>query len=663
MKRNPSLCCVLALAFTVGILILIKPVRADSPITVTTTSDVIASDGLCSLREAIIAANTDSAFSDCPGGSGADTINFSPNLPVPATFILTHTGANEDAADTGDLDIIGTLTINGAGVENTLLDGNGTDRVLETRPGARVTIAGVTIRNGNPGTTIDGGGIKVDLTSVLTLTNSTVISNTAVSGGGIKVLGLGILSNSTVDANQGGGITNDGGGLMLSNVNIINNTGDYGIRNQNHGPFTFDGGLVSGNQGGGIYNSTSSATLSNLSIVSNTGGGGVYNSGATLTHLTMNHCVVMSNTATSGGGIFNGGVGAQADIYNTSISGNTATAAGGGVYNNGSMILNGSTIDHNHARTGGGIDQSGGSLHLTNDTLSSNTASDNGGGLYNRSDTILTNVTFNGNTASGPETGGNIFNVWQLATQNTIVANSEADGNCFNSDGFLNSLGHNLDSANTCGFGAMGDLTNTNPLLGPLQDNGGATLTHALLPGSPAIDTGDNNGCPLTDQRGVSRPQGAICDIGAFEVISGGEANLSITKDVSPDPVDIGATLIYTLAVSNAGPDSATAVSVTDTLPFGVTYGGVSGNGWSCGHAGGMVTCTRPSLAVGAAPNIVITVTAPASGLMIINTAIVSGHETDPNTGDNTATANSKMIPNSVTYLPLILKNFTGASP
>jgi hypothetical protein len=152
-------------------------------------------------------------------------------------------------------------------------------------------------------------------------------------------------------------------------------------------------------------------------------------------------------------------------------------------------------------------DTFGGNLSLTNDTLSGNWASDNGGGLYNRGPAIVTNVTLSGNTANGPHTGGNIFDdMAQIALRNTIVANSEADDNCFNSDGLVTSSGHNLDSGNSCGSGSPGDLTVTDPMLGPLHGNGGLTLTHALLPGSPAIDHADRLQYPTIDQRGVPRP-------------------------------------------------------------------------------------------------------------------------------------------------------------
>ncbi len=663
-KRKLILCGAFALSFLVGALMLVPPADADTTITVTTTSDVIASDGLCSLREAIIAANTDSAFSDCPGGSGADTIIFSPFLAQPTIFALTKSGANENSAQTGDLDISGTLIISGMGTAigqsgpgagPIIIDGNGADRVLEILPGAYVTVSSVTIRNGNPGAGADGGGVAVDLTGVLTLTNSTVISNTALNGGGIKVLGGLTLSDSTIDTNHGGGISSNGGRLTLSNVKIVNNTGGYGIRNQNQSPFTFNGGLVGGNQGGGIYNATSSATLSNLSIVNNTGGGGVYNSGTALSHLSISQCAIMTNTATSGGGIFNEGVGAIADIYNTRISGNTATAAGGGVFNNGIMTLNGSTIDHNQARSGGGLEHFGGTLHLTNDTLSSNTASDNGGGLYNLSNATLTNITLSSNTASGPDTGGNIFNdEAQLAIGNTIVAYSEADGNCFNSGGFLNSLGHNLDSGNTCGFSAVGDLVNTDPLLGPLQNNGGPTPTRALLTGSPAIDQGDNTSCPATDQRGIPRPQGVACDIGAYE--AGATADLGLAVSVSPALVGLSDRMTYTLVISNLGPSAAMTVTITDTLPSSVTFiTSTIGGGGTCAY-GSAVTCTLSSLDADISVTATIVITAPASPEVITNTAWVASTTPDLSPENNTMTTVIRVSQIRQVYLPLILR-------
>jgi len=121
-------------------------------------------------------------------------------------------------------------------------------------------------------------------------------------------------------------------------------------------------------------------------------------------------------------------------------------------------------------------------------------------------------------------------------------------------------------------------------------------------------------------------------------------ADLSLAKTDGPDPVDAGGTLTYTLAVGNAGPSTASGLTVTDTLPTGAVFGGASGAGWACSQAAGTVTCTRAMLVVGPAPNITITVTAPAGG-PLSNTAIVSASEGDPAPGNNSDTEGTAVTP------------------
>ena len=520
----------IVLAGSLGIVLLIlgwltcTPIRAASPITVTTVADKLDdTDGLCSLREAVLSANTDAAVGGCSGGSGADTIAFSPALVYPATFMLTRSGANEDGALTGDLDISGALTISGTAAGSIIVDGNGSDRAFDILPGARVAISGLTIRNGNPGGGASGGGVVLGLTGVLTLTDSAVENNTALTGGGIKVLGSLRLSDSLVQSNQGGGIRNDGGSLMLHNVNVISNTGGYGVDNR-QGSLSFNGGQVIGNQGG-VHNSNnfSGASLTNLTIMGNSNSGVTNTGGPSAVVLTLSGSQVMSNTASAGAGVRNDGLGATMSIYNTRIAHNVAATSAGGVWNYGAMTIISSTVDHNSALSGGGIRNNKGSLYLTNDTISFNAASDNGGGLYSEAGATLTNVTVDSNrTYSDPGTGGSLFvDNSSMSLKNTIVSGGGAEGNCgYNLPAFLISAGHNLTSDATCGLTASGDISNTNPLLGLLQDNGSATLTQALEPGSPAIDRGANSGCPTTDQRGLARPQGVACDIGAYESVS-----------------------------------------------------------------------------------------------------------------------------------------------
>jgi CSLREA domain-containing protein len=511
--------------------------RADTTIVVTTVGDVIdGDDGLCSLREAVLAANTDAASGvspgECPAGSGADTIEFAPSLPAPAVFNLTVIGPGEDNALSGDLDLSGDLTIVGAGLSATIVDGGSADRVFQILAGANVTLSGVAVRNGNPGSGVSGGGIAVDGTARLTLNDSAVMNNTGLTGGGVYVQGLLTLNNSAVENNQGGGVLNDAGLLLFTNVDIINNSGDFGLSNQNGGVLEMVGGRISGNLGGGLYNWNADATLGNLVIADNAQGGGVQNlaTGLATASLTLSNSEVLTNTATSGAGILNEGLAAVVQISNARVGANIASSGGGGINNNGVMILTASLIDHNQGRSGGGIDHSGSSLQLTNTTLSGNIATDNGGGLHNRGSATVNNTTFSGNQA---DTGANIYNDGDTAgliIRNTLLADPLVGVNCVNNQGSISSNGHNLESANTCGFTATGDLIDTSPLLGPLQDNGGPTSTHALMPGSPAVDAGNpavpgsgGDACAAVDQRGAPRPVDGdgdlspVCDIGAYE--------------------------------------------------------------------------------------------------------------------------------------------------
>ena len=575
--RRIFLACALSLAILVALSVIILPTRAASTITVTAIADTLDNgDGLCSLREAVISANTDTAVGGCASGNGADTIVFDVALSYPATIVLTQTGANEDAALTGDLDISGTLTIDGPGAQQLTLDGNQFDRVFEIRSGGRVTLNGLTLQHGNPGPS-DGGGILIDQAGALTVTNASIISNTAAIGGGLVTLGTLRVSDSVVAGNFGGGVRNQNGSLILINVNVISNTNGYGVSNSG-GLLTYHTGLVSGNEQGGINNFSNSAgaELTDLTIIRNTGSG-VANDGVTFaTTLILKDSQVLSNTAATGAGVTNNGDSASTSIYRSRIAYNVATASGGGVWNWGAMSIISSTIDRNSASNGAGIRHNKGSLGLTNDTVSFNVATNNGGGLYSDSElgALLTNVTLDGNHTNGaPDTGGNLYlDGSNVALKNTIVSNSGAAGNCgFNSPASVNSGGYNLDSGTTCGLKSTGDITSTDPLLGAWQNNGGSTPTQALLPGSPAIDHGTNNGCPATDQRGLHRPQGASCDIGAYE-----------SSDTAP---------LYTLSLANAGNGSGnvakspnftsylsgTIVTLTANPSTGSKFGGWSG--------------------------------------------------------------------------------------
>ena len=212
-------------------------------------------------------------------------------------------------------------------------------------------------------------------------------------------------------------------------------------------------------------------------------------------------------------------------LTNSTVSGNTSSGEGGGIANFAPLTITNSTISGNASgKKGGGIENFS-TMTITSTTVSGNTAiTGNGGGIHNFSNGTLTitNGTVNGNAAATGN-GGGIDNRGALTLANSIIANSVSGGDCSNI-GTLTSLGHNLSRDGSCSFTATGDLENVDPKVGPLQDNGGPTFTHALLFGSPAIDSGDDSvvGRPLfltTDQRGAGFPRlrGAHVDIGAYE--------------------------------------------------------------------------------------------------------------------------------------------------
>jgi CSLREA domain-containing protein len=228
--------------------------------------------------------------------------------------------------------------------------------------------------------------------------------------------------------------------------------------------------------------------------------------------------VTITNGKSGGGsGIYNNG--GELTVINTTIRNNTAIGSescGGGLAASVSnpITVTNSTISGNSAGYCGGGIIIWGSLTVTNSTISGNSAGSYGGGVFRGASgvgaSIFTNSTISGN--SGPN-GGGVWNYGGWVTlSNTIVANQTLGADCA---GSITSNGHNLESATTCGFQGTGDLQNSNPQLVALASNGGPTQTMALPAGSPAIDAGSCE--QATDQRGVSRPQGAHCDIGAFE--------------------------------------------------------------------------------------------------------------------------------------------------
>ncbi|MFQ5936823.1 MAG: CFI-box-CTERM domain-containing protein [Acidiferrobacterales bacterium] len=383
-------------------------------------------------------------------------------------------------------------------------------------------------------------------------------------------------------------------------------------------------------------------TISALTIrdgnVPGESGGGIRNRGT----LDLQNTTLSTNiSGIDGGALLNLGT---LTLTNVTVSGNDATGNGGGVFNGSgsSLTMTASTVSSNDVTAigsdGGGIyNANGGSLIVTNSTITDNTANDSGGGIFNDSSATitLTNGTIS-NNAAAISSGGGISNAGTATLTNTIVADNTGD-NCA---GTITSSGNNLDSGNTCGFAAAGDISGQSPLLGALTDNGGFTQTRALPAGSPAVDAGNNAACPATDQRGVSRPFNAICDIGAFEFTPG--VDLAITKTDGDDCADRDDILNYVITVTNNSSLDATAVTVTDTLPSGVTFVSVSASAGSCSQSAGTVTCNIGTLVVG--NSVTITLRVRADEVQeVINTASVTLSELDPNLANNTASDDTRI--------------------
>jgi CSLREA domain-containing protein len=273
----------------------------------------------------------------------------------------------------------------------------------------------------------------------------------------------------------------------------------------------------------------STVTLQGLTIqnghASTAPGGGMLNHGT----LTVESCRIIDNRVDEpedgfeggGGGLFNFGT---VTLVDTTIAGNVATGPGGGLHTSGPdavATLVGCTVHDNSAveadARGGGVATLGGTLTITNSTISGNTAEGEAGGILAEEDVTLIHATVFDNVSLTGTSGNGLHNEARAELFGTIIASSAPGDDCTGGGTFA-SNGANLDGDDTCGLTATGDVPAVDPLLGPLQDNGGPTETHALLPGSPAIDAIPASECDLAaDQRGVARPQGPACDMGSYE--------------------------------------------------------------------------------------------------------------------------------------------------
>ena len=508
-------------------------------ITVSTTGDTIGDDGVCSLREAVIAANTNAAsgatLGECAAGEVAPTVDVI-NIPA-GTYTLTIApinnvlagadpvytygeytltwNAGQDAfvatvtpdATNGDLDIMESVNLVGADKATTIIDagwvpsGAVNDPAVDPDAGATtglsdrvfhvVNNAVVTVAVQMSGLTVKGGRSP----QVTGLFNAVPVEYYLRFNGGGLAVGIAAGTYNPLTAGEGGAkpVIEPGGGvpgptytLGLSNVVITQNySGD----------------------GGGFY-SAATTTANLVSISGNRGyanGGGIYNDAG----LTLTNSTVSGNGAEGGGGMFDTGSGAR------TVSGSTFSdngGVGGGAYSG----------------------RSGVTVNMTNSTVSGNFARDMGAGLLTNGALNLAHVTVANNTtttdAANAGSGVMTFPSGGLSvTMRGVLLNNNLKGtvvppvisaDCGGTGGVvITSTGYNLSQDTSCGLGDTTDRESVNAQLVALADNGGPTLTHALPAGSPAVNSGGPLGSVIVDQRGVARD--STPDIGAYEYAPG----------------------------------------------------------------------------------------------------------------------------------------------
>lgn len=427
-------------------------------------------------------------------------------------------------------------------------------------------------------------------TTILLTANTFSLSTTVtVDGTGHKI----VLNGGCTSCGIGGNPTNGVRVLVVQRTGVVTFIG-----------LTITGGNNGAGPSAGILNA-GTLTLTNSTVSGNYApngdGGGIGNDGGTL--ILMNSTVTGNTSTRGGGGIYNydnSQVGSKVTLINSTVSGNAAVG-GGGIFNyNGKLMIVGSTVSGNTVSSqGGGIfNEPGGTLALVNSTVSGNTASAEGGGIYFQGGTgALTNVTVSGNTGTQ---GGGVYSSGASVTRtNSIVA------------GNTNPSGSDEDHGPDESFTGSNNVIGGNPMLGPLLNNGGPTQTMLPNPGSPALDgyapTGGSCGSfadPVTgattnfttDQRGVLRPQGAACDIGAVEVslpltiigVSPASGGIAGGNKVAITGAGFGTTAANVqVRVDGTAIPAASIVSVTDTQIVYIAPAHAAGNATVTVVAGG----------------------------------------------------------------------------
>ncbi len=566
-----------------------SPLAPAATIVVNTTADELNTDGDCSLREAIAAANTNAAVDACAAGSGADTVT----LPA-GIYFITLAGAGEDGNVTGDFDVTDAdgLTIAGAGASATVIDANGLDRAIHVVAGP-LTLNNLTVQKGSVAG--DGGAVNMAAPALLELSNTNIFSSTAINGGGVAcnsaaVLVGGQFSNN-VGVDYGGGLLNFSiDRLVISGTQFISNTA--GIN---------DGGAGAN----GPVLATNGWFERNRALL----GGGV----ATNDNLAITNTVFLSNTAVTarGGGAFAGGT---ASAVKSTFQGNSAADQGGGLYVTTAASVTGTAFIRNSAgNQGGGVYLLGtgtSAQQFVNVLFAANEGGSAGAAVYANQtggdDTLLLDYT----TIASPTVAASsaIYDAGgTLNITNTIVASHTiglqlASGTALqNYNLFFGNTSHIVGTVS----GGTGQV-NADPRFVNAAGN-----NYALREGSPAINAAINTGV-TTDFFGNLRPQLGGYDIGYDEFVDTPISGLSAAND---SPTQLGSVTHVTATVS-AG----------SNVTYAWNYGdGALGSGATAAHTYASVgTYTATVTATNSIGSVVATtpvtiVNVPISGLSAAN--------------------------------------------
>ncbi|HEX4110120.1 MAG TPA: DUF11 domain-containing protein [Solirubrobacteraceae bacterium] len=549
--------------------------------------------GPCTLRSSIAAA-------DAAGGTS--TIN----LVAGSTYDLTIEVSDDPCnADSGEL-WVGPLC-------------------EDSNPGD------VTIQVPGGTATIDGGGASgLDLRDLELGPDETLTIDDVTITGGDANCSDGCDAGDDGYYDDGGGIYNFGGTLMLNDDLVTNNASS-----DDGGGIAQDTALVQSEAQPRAAEPTSSTTIVGSTISGNT-------------------------AAYAGGGIENESDGPMTLLQDT-ISGNGTASEGGGFDDRGradNTLTNDTIVDNtitqdsepDFIQGGAGVEFAGGegTDTVAFDTFAGNTVVDPDPqeaddqtvniGVDNEVDTALTNDQVGAGLAAHQQEEESTVEL-----QNSILIGGASDGPDYNCDpDSITDLGGNLfnDSGSECGAGAgISDLISSDPLLGPLVVTVGPTATEVPANASPAVDAimpancTDTTGAAVTaDQRGVIRPQGANCDIGAVEVQ---QADMAVTSSANPGSVAVGGQSTITDTVSDNGPSPGTNVVLSDPAA-GYTIVSASASQGTCTHTATTVACALGTIPVGAHVVVTIVVSGTSAGT-VGATATVRADQKDPNPANNTA--------------------------